>query len=303
MTHTPGKRRPGLSRVEVLVIALIVLVALGALIPGVRWWRESADRLHCENNLKIQGETIFEYNKAHKQLPASCIDKGYATWAVQISPYLPEPGAKDLSKWDLAKTYYRQSAAVRQAQVVWYYCPARRKPPQESRAGDVPAGEPKDRNYAGALGDYAACAGDGAADAPWDTSEANGALIIGKVLKREGDRIVRWTGRIRLTDKDLPRGKQYTILLGEKHVPLGEWGLVASGDGSLYNGDHFGSFARVAGPGFGLAQAITDPYQRNFGSYHPRICQFLFADGSVKAFTITTDEKLLGKLANRLQRD
>jgi hypothetical protein len=300
MRRTIATTRPGISRVEVGVLLVIGLLLVGGLVIGIGNWRESEARVQCQFNLSKIGESIFRYSEARKHLPASCIEKQYATWAVQIAPFLPEPADKSLASWDLATRYYDQPEAVRIEQVQYYYCPARRRPPQLSVSGDVPSNDPEGKEYPGALGDYACCSGNGSEKAPWDTPAANGAIIIGKVLKKDGQRIERWTGRTLLDqDKSLVRGLSYTIVIGEKHVPLEHWGQRTEGDGSLYNGDYFGSFARVGGPGFGLAQSPADPYHRNFGSYHAGICYFLFADNSVQAFNNSMNESVLGKLTNR----
>src|SRR5262249_39099018 len=109
----------------------------------------------------------------------------------------------------------------------------------------------------------------------------NGPIILGEVLQQEGDRILRW--RSRTTLDDLKRGKSHTILAGEKQVPLPDGrGLTDQGDGSVYNGDYPASSSRVAGPGFGLARSTSEPARRNFGSAHPGVCLFLFADVSAR---------------------
>ena len=55
------------------------------------------------------------------------------------------------------------------------------------------------------------------------------------------------------------------------------------GDGSIYNGDHPWVVSRVAGVTSPLAQGIGDSFVSQFGSWHPGICQFVMADGSVRA--------------------
>ena len=95
------------------------------------------------------------------------------------------------------------------------------------------------------------------------------------------------------------RGLSATLLIGDKHVPLAELGRATAGDGSLYNGQHAASSARVAGPGHGLASSVTDPFNTNFGSGHRDLCQFVLADGSVRSFDISISEMVLGQLARR----
>lgn len=281
-------------RDAVVVVLLVLLVGGVGVVLLQNWWLHS-QRLHCLNNLKILGEAVDGFEKKYGFLPASCIEKKYATWAVQIAPFLPEGRTGKLPDWNMALTYYQQSDEVRLSQVPWFYCPARRRPPQQSVSGDVP-GDAEEKNVPGALGDYASCAGDGSGGellAP----EANGAMLVGKVVEAKEGQIVRWQGR--LTKEDLSRGLSNTMLLGEKHVPWQEFGRRAVGDGSLYNGDYPLSFARFAGPGHGLAQTITEPVRTNFGSYHPRLCQFLMADGSGRPVATDVSERVLSDLIRR----
>lgn len=296
MRRAPLPPRPGLSRVEAIVLAVFVVVVIGIVVTLVRTSWDHSNRLQCMEHLKRIGDGTFQFSQNRKHLPASCIDKGYATWAVQIAEYLFQKGESQLLQWDMAEPYHRQVSEVRQAQVRFYYCPARRLPPQLSIAGDVFLG----RHAPGALGDYACSSGDGTA--PWDTPQANGAIIIGEVLKKDDGRIRAWIGRTELNDRSLVRGLKYTILYGEKHVPRDEWGKVEAGDGSLYNGSHFGSFARFGGPNHPIAKSPEEPYRRNFGSAHPGICHFLYAEGEVKAHSTRMDATLLGTLTNRFKQ-
>ena len=143
---------------------------------------------------------------------------------------------------------------------------------------------------------YACVAGDGNPLRLWDGPNANGPFVIAEVVKKEGDRILEWKGRVRL--EDLHRGDP-TLLLGDKHVSLEGRRTVAAGDGSLYNGDYPGSFSRVGGPGFGLAESDRAKYHRAFGSNHAGVVQFVAKDNSLKVFTPQIPESLLGKLMIR----
>ena len=123
-------------------------------------------------------------------------------------------------------------------------------------------------------------------------------IIVGQVLKRNGDLVLEWRGRTRL--EGLGDSKAYKLLVGDKHVPLGKFGQAAAGDGALYNGANAASSARVAGRGYGLAPSPESPFNSNFGSYHQGgICQFVTADGAVKTFTPSVDEAVLGLMADR----
>jgi hypothetical protein len=295
-----GERRWGWTRVEVIVLGLAGVLGLGLVVMLISGSRDPAQRTECKMHLKYLGDAIRIFHDTNNMLPASCIAPGYATWAVQIAPLLKKDQGKALAAWDagLQLPYYEQTAAAREAQVWVYYCPARRGPPQLSVSDDsAPDGKWKAQHVAGALGDYACAPGTGDPARPWTSIAAEGALILGEVLEKQGDRIKRWKSLT--TMKSLKRGQAYTILLGEKHVPKDAFGQTAQGDGSLYNGDHPASFARIIGKDHGLAQAPTDPFKINFGSWHPGICQFLFADGSVDARVNNVDPELLAKWVPR----
>jgi hypothetical protein len=314
MTRT-RLRRPGLTRAELLIVIAIGLFLLGLLAMVLLRSQAAARRLGCANNLKQLGEATYRFQEAKGYLPPSRIAAGYATWAVLLAPYLERSEGNPLRTWDVARPYYEQAEEIRRAQVLWYFCPARREPPQVSVAGDVPRdGFPRREHFAGALGDYGASAGDG--------SGAEGALPEAIATLSPEHRVLSWRGQtamhmveggkepvvqVRKADKappplqELKRGSSSTVLLGEKHVPWGEFGRNEQGDGSLYNGDYSDSFSRVGGVGFGLAQSPSEPFNHNFGSAHSGICQFLMADGSVQPFANGISPAVLGKLLVREQ--
>jgi Protein of unknown function (DUF1559) len=290
--------RSGLTVAELAVLVVMLTIVVGLLLTAIPHMRASAQRAQCANNLREMGMASRAFRDARGFLPAARIAEGYATWAVQIAPYLHISKDNKLLLWDLSKTYYLQGDEVRTAQVALFFCPARRRPPQMSNSGDGPlSGKPDTRDYPGALGDYAGCSGDGDPDRPWQTADADGAIILGDVLKRSGDSILDWRGRVDLGA--LTTGQARTILLGEKHVPWGHFGERRFGDGSLYNGDYPASSSRIGGPGYGLAASPEAPFHEQFGSYHPGICQFLMADVSVQALTNSISEDVLGRLTRR----
>ncbi len=91
-------------------------------------------------------------------------------------------------------------------------------------------------------------------------------------------------------------GLSNSFLVGEKHVRLGSFGK-GLGDGAFYNGSNFSCSGRAAGKSFPLARSVRDPAWK-FGSYHPQVCQFVFADGSVRALSVGINPVILGLLAN-----
>jgi len=273
--------------------------------------RERAKLAECAYHLKTLGEAIYFFEgtpenlknarltprpggPASRQfLPAARIAEGYGTWAVQLGPYLfPDDPA---TAWDEQKSYFDQSAEAREKTAAEFFCPARVRDFWVSRAGDIRPGQTD--NLPGALGDYACVSGNGDPNHLWTSAEANGPIILGEVLEKRGDLITRWRSRTSLAS--LQRGVSYTLLLGDKHVPLGEYGQAAAGDGSIYNGQNPASFARIGGPGYGLSPSPESPFNDNFGSWHPGVCQFLYADISVHTLANNVSEKVLGDLMRR----
>jgi hypothetical protein len=252
--------------------------------------RTGAQNVQCTNNLRQLGKAFHTYHDASaadekvRVLPPSRIAEGYATWAVLLAPHL----AKDhpLQQWDVQQSYFAQRPEVRQATMFTFFCPSRERSGALSQAGDL---DEHKEHVPGAVGDYASVAGDGAV-------EENGALVSAAVERKDG-RIVQWQSRTGFSS--LPRGVSYTMLVGEKQVLADQQGDAKFGDGSLYNGQHLACFSRYAGPGFPIAPTIETPFNKNFGSPHPRICHFLMADGSFKAMSVDTSEAVLGRLARR----
>src|SRR5262249_44221797 len=120
----------------------------------------------------------------------------------------------------------------------------------------------------GALGDYAASIGTTGADFPLVTPSGDVVPPNGAFEYINGIRLVS------LTD-----GLSNTLLVGEKHVPNGFFGDYPW-DCTIYDGHNPTCSTRAAGPGFPLAWNTRDP-GLVFGSSHPGLCQFVFADGHV----------------------
>jgi hypothetical protein len=175
-----------------------------------------------------------------------------------------------------------------------YYCPSRRTPssaPQASVSGDVP--DAGGAHVPGALSDYAAAINDlgywdygfvNAGDPP-----ANGAFNSNGWGSAAENR--------KLSFKDVTDGLSNTILVGEKHVQVGHFGVGegSGGDGSAYNGER-GSVLRAGN--IGLARSPTENSNGGFGSYHPGVCQFVFGDGSVHVLSNTVPVSTLQLLVN-----
>jgi hypothetical protein len=205
--------------------------------------------------------------------------------------------------------------ALRAAAVSIYFCPTRRTPaadPGVSTAGDLPdiAFRGSRSHYSGALGDYACSVGnDMGADYNAGGPGGNGAMVLATLPHLyEGNssppRLAPWKSQTQIAT--ISDGLSNTLLVGEKYLKPGTFGINVPanlsanfGDGSIYNGDHPWVISRVAGVASPLAHGIDDAFVSQFGSWHLGVCQFVMADGSVRALPVSINPTVLGFLSQR----
>ena len=307
-------KHDGFTLVELLVVIAIIGILIGMLLPAIQSVREAARRIACANHLKQIGLAFHSYESAHRSIPPSRLDRsGGVSWAVHILPFIENQNFFD--GWDLNRWYYDQGSTVaegdtlRTTSVTIFFCPSRRTAESAglSTIGDRPdvrfAGSRQ--HYEGALSDYACCVGTNVAD-DWSGNGGNGSIIVGEweYIGFATPRILgRWQSQTSFGA--ISDGLSNTIFLGEKHVIPGTFGTntpgtlaAQTGDGSVYNGDHPWVISRAAGPEFPLADRNSE-FNSQFGSWHPRACQFAMGDGSVRSLANTIEPETLGLLAER----
>jgi prepilin-type N-terminal cleavage/methylation domain-containing protein/prepilin-type processing-associated H-X9-DG protein len=289
------KPRPAFTLIELLVVIAIIGVLIALLLPAVQKVREAAHRSKCLNNLKQIGLGMHNYHDSYNVLP-------YArsggrpqdnSWAVLILPYIeqgplytlfatPVPNGSggtyamnpDSGLNDLDRSQFQATDALA-AQLPIFLCPSRRGPGPEAMSTD---GGPTYLDGQGACGDYGVISG--------DDSYNTGAFHI-------NDQYALGIRFAEITD-----GLSNTLLAGEKHVPVGSFGVVPN-DYIIYAAKDASTVGRLAGPKYPLAVSNTDPYNDQFGSWHPAIVQFVFCDGHVQGLKTSIPGNVLGLLANR----
>lgn len=312
MVSVPGQRTTrGFTLVELLVVIAIIGVLVALLLPAVQAARESARRMQCQNHLKQIGLGIHNFEDTFKTLPHSRNDNRY-TWAVEIMPFIEQKTLFD--QWVLTKSYYTQTDAARLTTIPSYFCPTRRshKMGQQGSVSTLSGTPSSDVDVAdnttnpqvpGALSDYAASVGSTGRDYWWDGVGSSGGdntlLKCRGAFQMMNNWMVGAPSGSFVPGKRLAQftdGTSNTIFVGEKHVQVGKFGKVGS-DGSVYNGDK-GYGYRGAGPNYVLARTPSQTLTANYGSWHPGICPFVMADGSIRSLRVSISPAILGNLAD-----
>jgi prepilin-type N-terminal cleavage/methylation domain-containing protein len=315
-------RRSAFTLIELLVVIAIIAILIGLLLPAVQKVREAAARAKCQNNLKQFGIAMHAHHDTVGFFPYARTGGGQNrhNWTMLLLRFMEQgnvytvyttpitgvgqqdPGFNNNNSTDPIMV------AVRATTIPYFTCPSRRSPNQMVRLDPNP---PSD-NFMGTPLDYAGSVGSsGTVPTPGFFRLENGTGIT--IADRSRNRIAQ------ITD-----GTSNTLMIGEKHlldgpppVPLNyttnppAGGGVAGAVGDPQH-DHVAfsagaasSFVRRAGPNNPISNTTkADPVTRQsninnqFGSWHPGVCQFAMADGSVQAIRVSIPGTQLGFLAD-----
>jgi prepilin-type N-terminal cleavage/methylation domain-containing protein len=315
----------GFTLVELLVVIAIIGLLVALLLPAIQSSREAARMTRCKNNLRQIALATISFCDANQHFPPGRIaprpndDDFFAcggtepSWIVHILPHLEQAAARE--RWDIFAPFNEHPDEARHHRLAVFVCPSRRTIGQAEIA-TVTVDLPDFRaacgciipggtftTFGGATGDYAGNLSDpspGAFGNPTDFylgGNGTGVIIAVRPLCREG-RPTGWTDKIRLAQ--VTDGTSNTLLAGELHMPPTGLGQFPD-DSSCYNGEHFYGMLRVVGVGIPLASGPRDPIASrfSFGSWHPGVCQFALADGSIRPVATLTSSSVLAALAHR----
>ena len=282
----PAQR--GFTLVELLVVIAIIGILVGLLLPAVQAAREAARRMQCQNNLKQFGLAMHMHHDTYQFFPyvRSGGGQNRHTWAMQLLPFMeqnalyqtyknPITGVSQTDGFNNHTATDPIMVAARQAQISVFMCPSRRGPTSLSpiTTGSTVVGLPSD---------YVACTGN------TNTVPTNGAFTL--VNSNHMKTYVKM--------RDITDGTTNTILLGEKHIqrPLLNDPIQ---DGMILSASETLTYYRIAGTSNPLAISNLTAINRQFGSWHTGVCQFVLADGSVQSLSVSLTGTVIGRLAVR----
>ncbi len=312
------KPRSAFTLIELLVVIAILAVLIGLMLPAVQKAREAANRLHCQNNLKQMGLALNLYSNIHGSLPCGYVYQASAP-AAQPAPRsgnfqprridrlpprptgTPQPNSPGWGWAALILDNLEQNNLARQinyglAVEAVANMPARTTPltiytcPSDLGTGVFTVQSEANAALAtAATNSYAACYG------------AGGLL---NTQPDSGNGVFFRNSHTRFTD--ITDGTSSTLMIGERAALLaqGPWaGVITGGTIRTTPGAPVYSSIVEWAPGMTLARIgphtlnspNSEPY--DFFSPHGQVVQFLFADGSVHAFSIGTDLTVLQGLA------
>jgi prepilin-type N-terminal cleavage/methylation domain-containing protein len=323
MRPFPAARQLAFTLVELLVVIAIIGVLIALLLPAVQAAREAGRATQCRSNLRQLGLATLQFHDTHKAFPPARLkSRGWdppicettqPSWLVRVMSFLEDEA--QFAQWDVYAPYESHPGEVRDYIPSVYVCPTRRSLHEAAiDSGNVEL----NITYAcgcsdmlmidlvgGAVGDYAGNHGDytggtyGEDTDYWLGGNGTGVIVSSRPLCRSNSP-VGWIDKVRL--QHLLAGVSKVFLAGEMHVPAGRLATVPE-NGPIYNGLDLPAFARIGGPGIPLARGPDDVSVTSigFGSWHPGICPFVLADGSVQMIDNFIDTKVLQAYCRRAE--
>ncbi|MGI9176279.1 MAG: DUF1559 domain-containing protein [Pirellulales bacterium] len=302
----------GFTLVELLVVIAIIATLIGLLLPAVQTAREAARRMACGNNVKQTSLAFHVLHDAKRRLTYARSSNNLRahSWVVRVLPYVEQAQAYLLFTtalpgvnlhWggvhDLSNVTFQATGALK-TQIPGMLCPTS---PRTTRftTETVPGG-------GGFCGDYAVNTGHNQVVVsgsimygPPDYQSTGPFPLAPGYSVDSSSKLVNSNPGLRF--KDITDGVGKTIFLGEKHIPLDQFGKQGY-DNTLYATENPGlnSSTRMCLDA-GVATGPTDSAATTnyFGSHHPEVLLFGFGDGRVETVSKSIAGSVLALLGQR----
>ncbi len=318
----------GFTLVELLVVITIIGILIGLLLPAVQSAREAARQAHCKNNLRQIGLAAMSHVAAHGHYPTGGwgwfwvgdADRGFGAdqpggWVYNLLPYLEQQALYDLPSDEQPGTVTdtQKNGAVQlvNTPLTVMNCPTRRRTTLVSRNSNYIANN-AGSNVTGMVGrsDYA-----------MNSGTVRNEICLGPPSLSAGDSWpicqtpenphcqscwpdpARWDGlsfqRSQITPAHVRDGTSNTILAGEKHInPLCYMSTCDSGDNETMFSGWNNDIYRITSV---RPRRDTENWNapQYFGSAHSGSCNFILADGSVRAISYAVDAATFRALGSR----
>lgn len=315
LEHFARRRVSAFTLVELLVVIAIIALLIGLTLPAVQAVRESARATQCKNHLKQLGLAAQIHVDNHRSYPTNgwgfrwIGDPDFGTgitqpggWVFNVLPFLEQQNLHQLAFRVPSTQKLAAMQQLMETPVDVLFCPSRRRPTVGAYLGQFPLYNAP-MLPAAAKCDYAGNGGDQA----FNNIQGPSSTDPNVVRSYSWPPVDRVTGlfypRSFLSPADVRDGTSNVYLFGEKNVREDVASITdpaqrdIGDDQTAYVGDdtdvrRFTHLPPVRDE-FGQAH----PFQ--FGSAHPRVCHFVFCDGSVHAISFTIDPEVHQRLGNR----
>ncbi len=294
MPSARHKYSDGFPLVELQVVIAIIGLQVALLLPAIQAARESARRVHRQNNLKNFGLAVQMCHDTKGTYPMGRdrSDPRSLSWAYRLLPYL-ELASMHEKFVPGSLVHLPANTQTMRTPIAIYACPSRRPAAANHDFDNEDNVIGQIYQQVATLGDYAACAG-------FDYRTGIDIGIFRSSAEEKSARPIHSYSKVRA--RHVTDGLTNTFAVGERHlVPETNVSRPAQVHYKISNTAFLaGDLPRTifAGSEGGIAVNSFNYTVSRFGSEHPGITQFVYLDGQVRIVSPEIEQATLNALAS-----